>query len=182
MKDVSECIGKIGRSGSMNISTIHLASGFWQMLLELKSRPYTAFTISGIGQFQWVTTPMGLLVSAALFQHLMDTFFAGLSNIIVYIDNLLLHSLQHQNHICQLDVLLARLTSHGIKINLKKCVFGSTNMSYLGLHLTESGIKPGLDKLKAITAAKPSSNVHKIRQFFGNCNFFRLMSGIFRYP
>ncbi len=67
MKDVSECIGKIGRAGNTIFSTIDLTSGFWQMLLQPKSRPFTAFTISGLGQFQWVTTPMGLLGSLASF-------------------------------------------------------------------------------------------------------------------
>jgi hypothetical protein len=105
MKDVSECIGEIGRSGSTIFSTIDLTSGFWQMLLQPKSRPYIAFTISGLGQFQWVTTPMGLLGSPASFQRLMETAVAGLSNIIVYIDDLLLHSSQHPDHILQLDVL-----------------------------------------------------------------------------
>jgi hypothetical protein len=38
-----------------------------------------------MGQFQWVTTPMGLLGSPASFQRLMETVVAGLSNIIVYI-------------------------------------------------------------------------------------------------
>ncbi len=107
---------------------------------------------------------MGLLGSPASFQRLMETVVAGLSNIIVYIDDLLLHSSQHQDHIHQLDVLLARLISNGIRINLEKCVFGSTNVSYLGFRLTESGIKPRSDKLKAIAAAKPPSNVHEIRQ------------------
>jgi hypothetical protein len=104
MKDVNECIGEIGRSGSTIFSTIDLTSGFWQMLLQPKSRSYIAFTISGLGQFQWVTTPMGLLGSPASFQRLMETVVAGLSNIIVYIDDLLLHSSQHPDHIQQLDV------------------------------------------------------------------------------
>jgi hypothetical protein len=103
----------------------------------------------------------------------METVFAGLSTIIVCINDLLLHSSQHLDHIHQLDILLTRLTTHGIKINLEKCIFGSTKVSYLGFHLTKCGIKPGSDKLKAVTAAKPPSNVHEICQFLGLCNFFR---------
>ncbi len=44
---------------------------------------------------------------------------------------------------------------------------------YLGFHLTESGIKPGIDKLKAVKATLPLKNVHEIQQFLGLCNFFR---------
>ena len=46
-------------------------------------------------------------------------------------------------------------------------------MSYLGFCLTEEGIKPGTDKLKAVKNAPPPSSVHEVRQFWGLCNFFR---------
>jgi hypothetical protein len=41
----------------------------------------------------------------------------------------------------------------------------------LGFRLTEEGIKPGTDKLKAVKNAPPPSNVHEVRQFLGLCNF-----------
>ena len=96
MKDVSECIGEIRRSGSCLFTTTDLTRGFWQMLLQPKSRPYTAFTVPGKGQFQWVTSPMGPLGCPSLFQRLMETVVHGLQNIIVYIHNLLVHSSMHQ--------------------------------------------------------------------------------------
>ena len=40
MKDVSECIGEIGQSGSTIFSTIDLTAGFWQMILHPRARPY----------------------------------------------------------------------------------------------------------------------------------------------
>ncbi len=73
MKDVSKCIGEIGRSGSTLFTTIDLTADFWQMILHLRARPYTAFTLPGMGQFQWVTSPMGLLGCPANFQRLMET-------------------------------------------------------------------------------------------------------------
>ena len=42
MRDVSNCIGKIGRSGSTLYSTLDLTAGFWQLMLETSSCPYTA--------------------------------------------------------------------------------------------------------------------------------------------
>ena len=173
MKDVSECIGEIGRSGSSIFTTIDLTGGFWQLLLQPKSRPYTAFTVPGQGQFEWVTTPMGLLGAPASFQRLMEAVVRGLDNVIVYIDDLLLHSADYEAHLRQLDQLLRRLTEHNVKINLQKCEFGSKNVAYLGFRLTEQGVKPGKDKLKAVEQAQPPCNVQEIRQFLGLCNFFR---------
>ena len=173
MKDVSECIGEIGRSNSTIFSTLDLTSGFWQMLLQPKSRPYTAFTIPGMGQFQWVTSAMGLLGCPSTFQRLVEAVVEGITNIIVYIDDLIVHSNNHEDHIKTLSDLFTRLHAHNLKVNLKKCVFGSKDVMYLGFHLTESGIKPGVDKLKAVGQTNPPANVHEIRQFLGLCNFFR---------
>jgi hypothetical protein len=97
----------------------------------------------------------------------------GLVNIIVYIDDLIVHSNSHEEHLKILDQLFMRLQAHNLKVNLKKCVFGSKDVMYLGFHLTESGIKPGTDKLKAVALTDPPKNVHEIRQFLGLCNFFR---------
>ena len=173
MKDINECIGEIGRAGSTIFTTIDLTAGFWQMLLEPKSRPYTAFTVPGQGQFQWVTSPMGLLGCPSSFQRLMEAVVKGIQDVIVYIDDLLLHSKNHGDHLILLDQVLQRLIQHGIKINLDKCVFGSKNVSYLGFQLTEEGIKPGIDKLKAVRDAQPPASVQEVRQFLGLCNFFR---------
>ena len=105
MKDVSECIGEIRHLGSCLFTTIDLTGGFWQMLLQPKSRPYTAFNVPGKGQFQWVTLPMGLLGCPSSFQCLMETVVHGLQNVIVYIDNLLVHSSTHEEHLALLDQL-----------------------------------------------------------------------------
>jgi hypothetical protein len=102
----------------------------------------------------------------------METVVNGLSNVIVYIDDLLVHLASHKEHLVTLNQVLERLVQHNIKINLQKCVFGSKEVSYLGFRLTEEGIKPGTDKLKAVKNAPPPSSVHEVRQFLGLCNFF----------
>jgi hypothetical protein len=120
IKDVSECIGEIGRLGSTIFSTIDLIAGFWQMILHPRARPYTAFTVPGMGQFQWVTSPMGLLGCPVSFQRLMETVVNSITNIIVYIDDLLVHSATHEEHLVTLNQVLEQLVQHNIKINLQK--------------------------------------------------------------
>ena len=150
MRDVTECVVEISRSGSTIFSMLDLTAGFCQMLLETSSQPYTAFTVPGQGQFQWVTSPMGLLGCPASFQLMMEAVVKGLEGIIVYIDNLLVHSDTHEKQIDILEKLFQWLVQNGIKVNLDKCIFGNKNVSYLGFWLTEKGIIPGSDKLKAI--------------------------------
>ncbi len=76
--------------------------------------------------------------------------------------DLLVHSSTHEEYLAFLGQVLKRLVQHKIKINLQKCVFGSKEVTYLGFRLTEEGIKPGTDKLKAVKNALPPSSVHEV--------------------
>ena len=103
----------------------------------------------------------------------MELVLRGIRNCIVYIDDLLLHSHTHEQHIQLLDEVLQRLKRHNLKINIDKCIFGNTSVNYLGFVLTPQGVKPGSNKLKAIADAKPPTDVKMVRSFLGLCNFFR---------
>jgi hypothetical protein len=63
----------------------------------------------------------------------METVVNNIANVIVYIDNLLVHSASHKQHIATLGQVLQRLVQHNIKINLQKCVFGSKEVSVVSV-------------------------------------------------
>ena len=92
IKEVNECIGYIGRANSTIFTTLDLISGFWQMPMHSDDAHLTAFTIPGKGQFEWICSPMGLLSCPASFQRLMEWVMQNIAKVIVYIDDLLIHS------------------------------------------------------------------------------------------
>ena len=67
---------------------------------------------------------MGLLGWPASFQRLMEAAMVGIQKVIVYIDDLFIHTASHDEHLLVLDSVLERLCQHGLKLNLEKCVFG----------------------------------------------------------
>ncbi len=126
MKEITECIRDIGRANS----TLDLTSCFWQMQLDKESQPLTAFTIPGKGQYHWVTSPMGLLGCPASFQRLMETVLRDINNVLVYIDDVLLHTATHEQHLQVLEKVFESLHQNHLKVNLDKCVFGNREVSY----------------------------------------------------
>jgi hypothetical protein len=103
----------------------------------------------------------------------MEQVLRGLQIILIYIDDVLIHTDTHKRHLEALEQVLMRLHQHHLKINLDKCLFGDQQVSYLGFTLTPRSIKPGEAKLKAIKLAMAPTDVKSICSFIGLCNFFR---------
>jgi hypothetical protein len=139
--------------------------------LELLNRQILRTILQG--QFQWTRTSQSLHSAPSQYQRLMELTVKGLHNIIVYIDDLLVHNSDHAQHRLSLQTLFNRLPAANLKLNIEKCEFGSENVTYLGFRLTPQGIFPGTDKLAAVKNATPPTNVHQVRQFLGLANFFR---------
>ena len=176
IREIRDCIDEIGQANSKIFSAIDLTSGFWQQELEESSRQYTAFTVPGKGtRYEWTVTPMGLQGSPSSFARLIDYIMTGLRGVICYIDDVLVHSSDHEKHLMQLEKVLKRLRKYGLKLNVKKTVFGADSITYLGYKLSGEGVSPGPDKLKAVREFPKPNSVKKIREFIGLCNYFRFL-------
>ena len=58
-------------------------------------------------------------------------------------------------------------------LNLKKCAFLRTCVTYLGYDIEEGKVRPGNDKIKAVKHFPIPKSVHNIRQFLGLTGYFR---------
>jgi hypothetical protein len=109
------------------------------------------------------------------FQRIVEMAVSGLINAIICIDYILLHSRNHLEHKELLEISFNRLRNAGLKVNLAKCKFEATNVSYSEYRLTTVGILPGSDRLKAVRNSKALSTAQEIRQFMGS-KFFLVTS------
>ncbi|GFU84909.1 transposon Ty3-G Gag-Pol polyprotein [Trichonephila clavipes] len=69
--------------------------------------------------------------------------------------------------------LTLQLSSYGLKLNISKCVFGVTELIFLGHFITPDGIKPLPNKVQAVLDYKQPETVGSLRKFLGLLNFYR---------
>ena len=95
---------------------------FLHLPLDKNSKQYATINPSE-GLFRFNYLPFGVASSPAIFQSYISMILAGISNIIIYQDDLLILHPDVENHIETLDIVLNRLQSAGIKLNTKKGSF-----------------------------------------------------------
>ncbi|GFV86255.1 retrovirus-related Pol polyprotein from transposon 297 [Trichonephila clavipes] len=78
-----------------------------------------------------------------------------------------------EEHCSHLRTIFQRLSSYGLKLNISKCVFGVTELIFLGHLITPDGIKPLPDKVQAVLDYKQPETVGSLRKFLGLLNFYR---------
>ena len=83
-REVSECVDAVGARNSKIFTSLDFLSGYWQQVLEPESRHVTAFTVPGMGRYQWRRTVMGLAGAPASFSRLMEHVFKGMDGVITY--------------------------------------------------------------------------------------------------
>jgi hypothetical protein len=171
---IDQCLEEVGKAGSKIFSCLDMRNGFWNQVLRETDRHYTAFTIPGIGQLQWTVTAQGLCGAPEAFSRLMDTFMEGATNVITYVNNVLIHSATHEAHIAHLRHAIRRTHKAGLALNPKMCIFGLTSVEYLGHTISSSdGVRPGKDKAQAVKEIKKPRTMKQLKSFIGRDKYFR---------
>jgi hypothetical protein len=86
-----------------NFHNTELASGFWQM--PFHATPALK-TLHSLGQYKWLCLLWACLGAQ---QSLMEKLMNNISNVIVYMDDLLVHLQSHEQHLMTLELVMQRL-------------------------------------------------------------------------
>lgn len=125
---------------SKYVSVIDICSAFNQIPLSEESRYLTGFqTTSGVYQFN--------RLCFGLKEALLGL---GFQNVLVYLDDCLIHSSTLEDHLKTLENVLQCFKHAGLTLRPYKCHFFMESVNYLGFKLSEQGIQPGDQGLTAI--------------------------------
>ena len=102
----------------------------------------------------------------------MDQVLRGVPSAYVYIDDVLVASASPEQHLKDLRTVFDRLATHGIVINPNKCLFGVSELEFLGHHINADGISPLPDKVQVVRDFPLPQSQRELRRFIGLVNFY----------
>ena len=170
--NISEILDQLGKC--KYFSTLDLASGFHQINMDPNDSAKTAFSVP-TGHYEFTRMPFGLKNAPSTFQRLMNTALSGLQGIqcFVYLDDIVIYSYDIPSHINNLSNVFYRLRQFQLKLQPDKCEFLRKEVSYLGHVITDKGVKPNPDKLKAVHEFPIPTSPKDIKSFLGFVSYYR---------
>ncbi|KAL7290438.1 hypothetical protein TKK_0016126 [Trichogramma kaykai] len=158
-----------------HISTLDLSNAYHQINLDKNSRPITAFTVPGLGLYQYKSMPLGLSYAGATFQRLIDMIVTPELEpyAFAYLDDIIIATESFDEHIRVLKEILTRPNKANLTVNRDKSTFGRSEVRYLGVLVNLDGIKPDPSRVEPILNFPVSRTLKQLRRFLGMSSWYR---------
>lgn len=162
-------------ANALLMTKIDCYSGFYQVVMDASSRQYTAFSCE-YGHFEYKVMPMGLSNSPATFQRLMNSLlfdFITAGFVVVFIDDILIHSSDEVEHLKHVLLVVMRLWKHGLKVKLSKCEVAKLEVRFLGHVISRGHMEPDPDKVAALFQFETPITLRQLLSFMGLATYYR---------
>ncbi|KAG2885801.1 hypothetical protein PC117_g25512 [Phytophthora cactorum] len=155
-------------------SALDLRDGFYQILMRESDITLTAvITPSGM-LWEWLVMPQVLKNAPATFNRCVTQLLRSVRDFAPsYFDAVFVHSRAVNGktdvdvHMEHLRKLLGLMRKHKLYANLKKCIFGASEIPILGCLVGKNGVRPDPEMVRVISEWPTLSNVKELRQFLG---------------
>ena len=102
----------------------------------------------------------------------MENVLQGIPNTCIYLDDVLVMGNTQESHLANLEAVLSKLQTAGLRLKRSKCIFMRPSVEYLGHQIFAKGIQPTEDEVRGIKDAPTPTNVIQVWSFVGLVNYY----------
>lgn len=172
LPSISDCLDTL--QGNAWFSTLDLAAGYWQFLIEEEDIPKTAF-LTKFGLFEHVRMAFGLTNAPSFCQRAIELVLRGMTwkEIIAYLDDVLVLGTDVDNHLKRLREVFLRFRRFKLKLKPKKCQLFQVKVPFLGRIVSKDGVQVDPEKVIAVKKYPLPRNTKEVERFLGFVNYHR---------
>lgn len=170
---VEDCRDFLGGKGYF--STLDLKNGYFHVKIAEESTKYTSF-VTPFGQYEYNRLPQGLTNGPAVFQRFIHNKLRALidqKKIIIYMDDIMIATVDLETHMEILTEVLQRLAECDLTLNFDKCKFAYESTEFLGYFANKEGLRPTDAHIRAIKEYPMPKTYKKVRSCLGLFSYFR---------
>lgn len=157
--------------GGQLFTKLDLSNAYNQLELDEKSQSLCTWSTHK-GLYKTLRLPFGVKVAGAIFQKTIENFLRGIQNCMNFVDDIVVTGPDFLSHVNTLNLVLDKLQSVGLRLNIVKCEFFKEQISYLGHNINSEGLKKNDSNVQSVLNAPEPKDVSEVRAFLGMVNYY----------
>lgn len=158
-------------SGGRIFSKLDLKSAYMQLKVDDETAKLLTLN-TPLGLMKMNRLAFGVNAAPGIFQRVMANALSGLEGVACLLDDVAVSGRTSKEHNERLHKVLKIINDLGFRLNVKKCVFASNSIHFLGHMIDAEGLHPSPLKVKEIKDKPAPTNKESLRAFLGLYNFY----------
>ena len=156
--------------GKKIFSIIDMKDGFWHVELDEESSKLVTFN-TPFGRYSFTRLPFGISSAPEVFQKRAQQAFGDIPGVAIIFDDIIIAASSIQEHDTILRQLLERARELNVRFNRSKLQLTVPSVNYMGHVVSDSGIAPDPNKVRAIVNFPPPNSREELMRFNGMATY-----------
>ena len=165
----AQAVADIATSDAKIFTILDALKGYHQCPLDKDSQTLTTF-ITPFGRYKYLRAPYGISSISEHYNRRMTEAFNGLSGFRRIVDDFVIYDSNIADHLTHVEQFLQRCAENNIALNMEKCQFFKSEVTFAGFQLSSRGYKVDPSITEAITRYPIPANRTDLRSFMGLVN------------